>query len=376
MAARKLVICLDGTGQQIGSASQPTNPAKVFQMLDLSDPSRQLAYYDPGVGTLASSTARGKLGQAASRVAQLGFGRGMRDNLTQAYTWLMQHYVPGDEIYVFGFSRGAYTARALIGMLARPGLMRPGSENLVDYAVREYATNRPVGKESEARRNAIQAFADAFCWGTEHNPLFAGRWQQPRHHEDWHCVPVAYLGAWDTVKAAGFLGIGNVKWPYTHQLFNAEKVRHAVSIDEHRRPYHEYLVQPRPGAVEEVWFSGVHSDVGGTYDPNCRLALISLKWVVEAVADRLYFRQDAFDRHCPPTSPAAAGDLHRMGRLWDRRARDMRPPVAVHDSVRQRIADPALRYRPRLPDGVSWADPDWQTSRPVTVLTLPPPTPR
>src|ERR1700712_4936666 len=145
---RRIVMCLDGTGDQIG-VSRATNVAKVYQMLDLRQPDEQIAFYDPGVGTLPAPTARGKVGRSFSRMGELAFGVGLRANLTQAYAWLMQHYHPGDELYVFGFSRGAYTARALVGMLARPGLLRPGSDNLVDYAVALYAVN---GTPDEKRR--------------------------------------------------------------------------------------------------------------------------------------------------------------------------------------------------------------------------------
>ena len=122
---KKIVICLDGTGNQLG-ANNPTNVAKIFQLLDLGDPSRQIAYYDPGVGTMSSASARGTLGRATSRLCGLALGTGMKANLAEAYTYLMQHWRTGDSIYIFGFSRGAYTARALAGMLTRPGLMRPG----------------------------------------------------------------------------------------------------------------------------------------------------------------------------------------------------------------------------------------------------------
>ncbi|MCW2540688.1 MAG: hypothetical protein JWN95_2413 [Frankiales bacterium] len=348
---RKLVICLDGTGQQIGSPAQPTNVAKIFQMLDLTDATRQLAYYDPGVGTLPSTTARGKLARAMSRVMQLAFGWGLRTNLSQAYVWLMQHYQPGDEIYIFGFSRGAYTARALAGILTRPGLLRPGSDNLVDYAIREYATNRRVDDDHKQRRNGIEAFSDAFCWGTERNPLFPAGWIGPAHHEDWHCVPVTYMGVWDTVEATGFMGFGRLKWPFTYQLFNVQKIRHAVSIDEHRRPYKQLLIAPRP-TVQEVWFAGVHSDIGGTFDDDPALAEIALKWVVDGVVDQLILRDGAYAQRCASAAEAYTGKLHQMGRIWDVmgvRKRVIPEGAGIHQTVMQRFAQKDLDYRPKLP---------------------------
>ena len=214
---KRIVMCLDGTGNEIG-LSRATNVAKIYQMLDLREPSRQIAFYDPGVGTLPAPTARGRVGRSLSLVQQLAFGVGLRANLTAAYTWLVQHYHPGDDLYVFGFSRGAYTARALVGMLARPGLLRPGADNMVDYAVALYAVN---GTPDDHRRAGICEFADSFCWGSEHRPVYDG-WPdlatESAFHEARHRVPVHYLGLFDTVKAAGLAGIGNVTWPETHRL--------------------------------------------------------------------------------------------------------------------------------------------------------------
>src|SRR6266702_3316094 len=266
-ASKNIIVCLDGTNDELGE-SRPTNPAKVFEMLDLDNPLRQMAYYDPGVGTLPASTARGKAGRLASRLGQLAFGLGMKTNLMQSYTWLMQNYRPGDKLYVFGFSRGAYTARALVGMLARPGLLRSGSLNLVEYAVKEYAQKRMVNDQD------VEAFADALCWGTRSHPMNPGR--LPDDKDRVHAIPVEYLGIWDTVEASGFAGIGKGRWPGTKRLRNVKKIRHAVSIDERRRPFHEFLVKSQD--FEEVWFAGVHCDVGGTFK-ECKLATIALKWV-------------------------------------------------------------------------------------------------
>ncbi|MGZ4528898.1 MAG: T6SS phospholipase effector Tle1-like catalytic domain-containing protein, partial [Mycobacterium sp.] len=131
---KRIVVCLDGTANQIG-AGNLTNVAKFFEMLEKDDPASQLAYYDPGVGTLAPASAHLSLSRTMDLLFEKAFGMGLKDNVAQAYRYVMQHWRPGDALYIFGFSRGAYTARALAGMLLRPGLMRPGSENLLPYAV-------------------------------------------------------------------------------------------------------------------------------------------------------------------------------------------------------------------------------------------------
>lgn len=356
---RKIVICLDGTGNQM-KAKGRTNVATLFEMLDLSDPRNQIGYYDPGVGTMSAANARGAVGRWFSRISGLAFGSGMKANVAEVYTYLMQHWQPGDELYIFGFSRGAYTARALVGMLNRPGLLRPGSENLVAYAVAQYATNKTF---SEGDKQDIREFSHAFCWGTEAGPL-SPPWAGDAYEMHWHAVPIKYLGVWDTVKAAGILRLGNLHWPFTHQLFNVNKIRHAVSIDEYRRPYHEYLADPRHYGLEEAWFAGVHSDVGGTFEDDPRLAKIALKWIVDGSVEHLRLRPGAYPKQCTIEESFAEGKRHEMGKIWflvGVRHRTVPDTAKLHASVRaRRKVEPS--YLPKLtnPDGADrWADAGW-----------------
>lgn len=372
--AKNIVICLDGTSNQIGSSSQPTNVALVFEMLDLDQPTQQVAYYDPGVGTLPATGAIGNIGRSLSMVRQLAFGSGMKQNISQAYTWLMDNYTPGDRIYIFGFSRGAYTARAFAGMLGRPGLLRSGSLNLVDYAVREY-TRRGKGTKANDR---AWSFADATCWGTAADPMNKpdGVPSIPAGDRR-HAVPIEYLGVWDTVKAAGFLGIGRIEWPDTRTLWNVKRLRHAVSLDERRRPFREYLVHPdSPAGFEEAWFAGVHTDVGGTHLDEAQLSTIALKWVFDPVANTLLLRDKNPSKAysvCQVTSEFEAGPQHKNGALWDLllgpRARPLTGPVKVHSSVRARRTSwgANLRRLNLADDSPQWIDRDW------TIPIYPPP---
>lgn len=343
---KRIVICLDGTANQIG-AGNLTNVAKLFEMLDKDDPASQLAYYDPGVGTLAPASARSSLSRRLHLLFEQAFGLGLKDNVAQAYCYLMQHWRPGDAVYIFGFSRGAYTARALAGMLLRPGLMRPGSENLLPYAVEKYAINRYF---TPAEYDHWAEFARAFCWRTENEPLFSTV-RQNSPNQVWHyAVPVAYLGLWDTVKAAGFLRFGNLRWPYTRALPNVARIRHAVSIDERRRPYREYLVERHPLGLQERWFAGVHADVGGTFMPDHRLATIALKWVTDGIVDELAIDAAAYRRQCAVAEDFADAPIHHNGKLWyvvGRRRRPMGPDALVHPSVLVRRRDNP-RYLPNL----------------------------
>jgi len=359
--SKKIVICLDGTGNQMKATGQ-TNVATVFRMLDLSDPAAQIGFYDPGVGTLSAANARGGAGRWLSRMSGLAFGSGINTNLAEAYSYLVQHWRPGDDLYIFGFSRGAYTARALAGMLTRPGLLRPGSENLIPYAVHQYANNKTYTSRDRAD---MAEFSHAFCWGTEDRPLFPHWRGEDAYDTKWHCVPISYLGIWDTVKAAGILRIGDLRWPFTHQLFNAHKIRHAVSIDEYRRPYRYYPADPRHDGLQEAWFAGVHSDVGGTFEPDHRLAAIALKWVVEgALAQHLLLRPGALPRLSAVDESCALGEIHAMGKVWllaGYRKRKIPQDAKLHASVRmRRKLDPS--YLPDLVDAERedrWIDPDW-----------------
>ena len=352
---KNLVICLDGTGAQ-PRATGDSNVIKIFSMLDLDDPDKQVAYYDPGVGTFASAASWGAIARGLSRLGGLAFGNGLRQNLGEAYTWLMQAWNPGDRIFLFGFSRGAYTARALSGMLRTIGLLYPGSENLVPYAVAEFARRRGDEKNHWAD---IDEFSGNF------SRKVAGR----------STVPVAYLGAFDTVKAAGILK-WDIKWPYTRKLVNDARVRHAVSIDEKRRPFRKYLVTPTDDSrLEEVWFAGVHTDVGGTFQDDGRLSAVSLKWIVEgAIEEGLMVDPAAYAKSCTVSADNVNGIIHKnpwIYKIFIDRTRPIPADAVLHSSVRARI-EGAEPYAPRLTPSVQWADPGWATLAPLPGEAVPP----
>ena len=269
------------------------------------------------------------------------FGVGMRANIGEAYVYLQQNMRPDDRVFMFGFSRGAYTARALAGMLMKVGLMRPGAENLVPYAVGEYARNHQHWSEDDWAET--EKFAETFS----------------RRFDKKIAVPIAYMGLWDTVKAAGFFR-WNVKWPYTRQLRNVAVVRHAVSIDEYRRIFHEYLVQPVPPTpvLDEAWFSGVHTDVGGTFKnkdgtESTELPGIALKWIVEgALESGILLHTTAYADHCTVTASDGASTPHRNGKAWilgTYRTRPIPTGARVHASVQQRLA-----VHPEFARAIAW----------------------
>ncbi|MBO1754680.1 DUF2235 domain-containing protein [Allobranchiibius sp. CTAmp26] len=381
---KTIVMCLDGTNDQIG-VSEPSNVAKIFRMLSLVDPSRQIAYYDPGIGTLPAPHARGIIERHLSTGEELAFGIGMRHKLTEAYSWLMRHYAFGDRIFVFGFSRGAYTARALVGMLHCPGLLRTGSENLVPYAINKYATNDWPDTPEECQ--GLTEFADAFCWGTPQNPVSAGRRtpgsayvgsrspaQEPvsppmdgSYFVPYHSVPVAFLGIWDTVEASGVLHMHEHHWRFTHSVPNAISVRHAVAIHEWRNPYRAMLLEDRPTCEhpEEAWFAGVHSDVGGTYEDDHRLAVIALKWVVDGAVEHLILReQDSYSALFDAlTEGAYQGAVHPLPKSWlvtgPPHHRRIPEGAWIHQSAASRLGDRGLGPRFELPSAHNVTDSHW-----------------
>jgi len=343
---KNVVICLDGTGNQV-RATGNTNVVLLFQMLDHSDPATQIAYYDPGVGTFSAQGAWTSAGRSVSKLLGLAFGSGIRQNLAEAYTFLIEHWEPGDRLFIFGFSRGAFAARALTGLIHRAGVFRPGSENLVPYVVANYTSRRGDWKKEDWKQ--IDQMSEAFANYRGTSPS----------------VPVEFLGVWDSVKAAGLLRRSMV-WPYTRQLPNVTHAWHAVSIDEKRRPYREYLI--RAGnltVVNEVWFAGVHSDVGGTFTDDSRLSGTALKWMVDGARERgLVVREAAYRKQCTLAADQADGLLHRMGRVWvllTYRRRSVPAGARVHRSVQLRTSP--SDYRNRLPADVVWEDERWPSPR-------------
>ncbi|MGW5072390.1 DUF2235 domain-containing protein [Rhodococcus sp. NPDC004095] len=344
VAPRKnIVICLDGTGNRI-RASGNTNVIRLFRALE-NTAGRQIVYYDPGVGTFSSAGAWTAIGRWWSRMLGLAFGVGVKTNLAEAYTFLMNHWEPGDRIYLFGFSRGAFTARALAGMLHRIGIPRPSSENLVQYAIAAYSRRRAWTVDD---REEAKEFSSTVCRAVD--GAGKGRFS----------VPVHYLGVWDTVSAPGIFRRA-LRFESTRRLKNVRAGRHAVSLEEKRRPYRLYRVDnPR---IDEVWFSGVHSDVGGGFSDDHRLADISLMWMLDgAYRHGLLLRERHELRELPTvTAGDAVGKVHRMSWLWafvGRGSRKPGPGARVHDSVRLRREERPDEKCVRLQEPV-WVDPGW-----------------
>jgi hypothetical protein len=243
--SRNLVICFDGTGNEFSSGE--TNVLRLFELL-LHDPSQQLTYYDPGVGTLPAPGLFTKVGQWISMKWELATGADLIPKVEAAYKYLMANWVPGDQVYLFGFSRGAYMARVLAGYLHVIGLLRRGNENMIPYATRLY---KAVRGEKEKYWEECERFRLAFA-----QPIARG--------DNVRRFRVHFVGVWDTVSSMG--SAWNPKsYQFTHKNPSVETLRHAVSVDERRCFFRQNLAVVAGNDFEERWFAGVHGDVGGSY---------------------------------------------------------------------------------------------------------------
>ena len=270
--SKNLVICCDGTGNEINDAH--SNVLKLYRVLTRSDDQR--VFYDPGVGTLAALNDWGRIKQNTERVAGLALGYGLDQNVLDAYRFLVHNYDDGDRILMYGFSRGAYTVRVLAGFINVIGLLSPEQVHLSSNALVAY---KKISERDSFDR--VRIYQQVL------RPV------RP---------PIRFLGLWDSVSSVIVPRKDRLYLPSLHRLAytarnpSVESVRHALAIDERRRMFRPYLWteggeywggpfqsnDPVPQDVEQVWFAGVHSDVGGGYpEEQSGLSKISLDWMID-----------------------------------------------------------------------------------------------
>jgi uncharacterized protein (DUF2235 family) len=260
---KKIVICCDGTGNSFDNINDDSNVAKLYTSLVIN--SEQIGYYHPGVGTMGDPSTRGRIARKWSRIKGLAFGRGLLANVADAYRYLMDNYVDGDEVFLFGFSRGAFTARALASVIHVYGLLCPGNHEAIPFIMEMYAKRSRQAKHQEIQFDEDQAF----------------KWQFSRTND----VRIHFCGLWETVSSYGWI-YDPIELPFVGTNPIIDIGRQAVSIDERRCFYQDNLWGPAVGKqdIRQVWFSGVHSDVGGSYpEQESALSKIPLEWMfVEA----------------------------------------------------------------------------------------------
>lgn len=254
---KRLIVCCDGTWNT-PDQPYPTNVAKLRVMLPQAarDGTHQRVYYDTGVGTGGFDRIRGGV-----------FGWGLSNKIKDAYRFLMAEYEPGDELYFFGFSRGAYTVRSAVGLIRNSGLLRRESAGQLGRAYKLYRR-----RDDDSRPSAAEAvaFREKFS-------------HQPR---------VKFIGVWDTVGALGVPLDGpfrllNHFWRFhdTELSGCVDNAFQALAIDEHRKPFKPAVWHQDPEdagkqTLEQVWFAGAHSNVGGGYKDS-GLSDIALLWMIE-----------------------------------------------------------------------------------------------
>ncbi len=284
---KNIVVCLDGTGNQI--EENLSNVLKLFRTLTKSE--NQVVFYDQGVGTLGRRYTWGRNFQGAKNLLGLAFGLGLDENVLKAYKFIVHHYeerkvgksreLVRDKIFIFGFSRGAHTARVLAGLIYEVGLIDPDQVHLAGAALSGYkqsASNAEDGYEGEGANFKR-------VMGTTTGSI-------------------EFLGLWDTVSSV-FTPQARGKWwpliireklPHTSSNPAVLNFRHAIAIDEKRRMFRVDHWEPdqdfKPNkhvtgdldkqCAKEVWFSGYHSDVGGGQTRvESGLSQIPLIWMIE-----------------------------------------------------------------------------------------------
>jgi len=275
---RNLVVCCDGTGNIWKPGPDKTNVAKLFEVLEKSNV--QLTYYDPGVGTPDGALSGDEGGgipyrDTLRRLGGLAWGDGVWTNVAEAYTFLLRNYQHGDRIFLFGFSRGAFTARAVSGLIHMFGLLREEHENLIPSILRVYRSKQPSERSKTERARAAKEFKTNFA-----RQFSINDGKSTQH------VPIHFIGCWDTVESVGiwqFLGATITSDPAVKPGFH--HVRHAMALDELRwsfkpRPYSPPEIRPSDTSrsFKQVWFRGAHSDIGGGYR-EAGLSNITLHWM-------------------------------------------------------------------------------------------------
>ena len=280
MNRKRLVVCCDGTWNDADAGGEFTNVVRIARAIRPNDARTaseipQIVYYHPGVGTG---------GDAVEHVVGGAIGLGLSRNVRDAYSFLADNYCDGDEVLLFGFSRGAYTARSVAGLIGWAGLLQKAEMD--DFALLWEGYRL---KDKPGYPDRRQAFPQRAA-----------------------VVPIKCVGVWDTVGALGIPGHLGDLFTQFYQFHDTklgphvENAFHALAIDEHREDFVPTLWQRLPDApagqkLVQVWFAGAHSNVGGGYVEH-GLSDVALAWMAGQVAplldldrDYLASRQDRRD---------------------------------------------------------------------------------
>ena len=257
--SKRLVVCCDGTWNTPDQQC-PTNVTKLALAIAAQDRDgkEQRTFYHRGVGTNRWERIRGG-----------AFGIGLSRDVREVYRFLVLNYDPGDELFFFGFSRGAFTARSAAGFVRNAGILRREHADRVDEA---YELYRDKGNAKKPRGVEATLFRRSYS----------------------HQTRIRFIGVWDTVGALGvpldglrLVNVFNRRFQFhdTELSSTVDAAFQALAIDERRGPFKPTIWKKQPDApdaqqVEQVWFAGVHSDIGGGY-PDNGLSDLSLTWMFD-----------------------------------------------------------------------------------------------
>lgn len=259
---KRLVVCCDGTWQDLES-SYPSNVVKLTEAIKpiASDGTPQIVFYDAGIGTESQKISGGAAGVGIDR------------NIQDGYRFLCLNYVEGDEIYLFGFSRGAYTVRSLAGMIHCSGLLK-----------RSYITDAAEAYELYRNRDIKPSDPEAVKYRKVHGDR----------------VPITLVGCFDTVGALGLpvVPLFRMFKPWVHRRYqfydttlnpDVQNALHAVAIDEIREVFDVTPMTPNPKAENQrliqKWFPGDHGCVGGGTEAYRGLSDAALIWMIDSIGD-------------------------------------------------------------------------------------------
>ena len=303
---KNIVICSDGTGNS-AIKDRGTNVFKLYEAVDVnghlnnSALTPQITFYDDGVGTETFKPLK-VLGGA--------FGWGLSRNVKELYAGLVRSYDHGDKIFLFGFSRGAYTVRALGGFISACGILDHNNRyatdaDLVGAVGEAYEVYR--SKYMMGIRHDVQTLRQKLAPQSAAPSQFDVKVASFRKQHAVHDERIAFIGVWDTVDVVGFpiagvaAFINYVVYPYKFSdltlSLKVDQARHALSIDDERYTFHPYMWAESPtdhDRIKQAWFSGVHANVGGGY-PKQGMSLVSLDWMM-VEAERAGLRFIADDR--------------------------------------------------------------------------------
>jgi uncharacterized protein (DUF2235 family) len=358
---KNIVICCDGTASEF--ATNLTNVVKLYSVLTHRI-GQQITFYHPGLGTMEPAGALSSPARTLTKLMGMAFGYGLANDIRDAYVFLMKNYETDDRIFLFGFSRGAYTVRAVCSLLKLYGLIRRDNESLVPYATRLLAgIDRAKGDQAAIARYFELADGFRSTLATDCKPWF--------------------VGVWDTVSSVGWVE-NPLKLPHISNNPDIHIGRHAISMDE-RRAFFRTNLWRHPGNntsdygpkdLKQVWFVGDHCDVGGGYaEQESGLSKITLEWMIcEAVSAGLQVDQNKVNEvlgrsgagHAAPDADGqahdslngwwhlaelvpkkhydwATGKTRRRLNLWRRRT--IPPKSLIHESAFRRA-----NYQTKVPE--------------------------